>query len=61
MDKSIGEFDVAMNLYTSKEYTSQIEGLLTLNIPEDMNVGLELIAAGPSNKLVLKRCWATPR
>ena len=60
MDHSYGTFDVNMNLYTSKDFTNYIEGLLTLNVPEDMNVGITLNSASENNKLLLKTCWATP-
>lgn len=60
MDHAHGEFDLSMNLYTSQKFQTPVVGLLTLNIPDDMYIGLQLENAGKTNRLLMKECWATP-
>lgn len=61
MEQSTGEFEVEMNLFASNKFDIPLIGPLTLNIPDEMHVGISLQNAADDANLLLKKCWATPQ
>ena len=61
MEHKTGTFNVEMNLFASNKFDIPLIGPLTLNIPDEMNVGVSLINATDDTNLLLKKCWTTPK
>ena len=61
MEHQIGQFEVEMNLFASNKFGIPLIGPLTLNIPDEMHVGITLRNAANDANLLLKKCWATPQ
>ena len=61
MEHKTGQFEVEMNLFASNKFRIPLIGPLTLNIPDEMHVGISLHNAVDDANLLLKKCWATPQ
>jgi hypothetical protein len=62
LDKVAGNFDISMGLWTDETFSTPINGVANINVPEKIFAAVMLDSSAPAEfHIQMKRCWATPR